>query len=166
MPIQQDITAAQTAIAAVSDSATKTALTAVLTAVSNRVDVATKLRATDGYTGAEITASAPDADPTALISLPGRTSGAVYSKIDITTSTLPDATHAVAYSEQLVATGGVTSGLTWAVDSRTALPAGLTLSTDGLLSGTPTVAGANSFIVTATDTVGNSVSARFSLTVA
>ncbi len=166
MTIQQEIAAAQTAIAAVSDSATKTALTAVLTAVSNRVDVATKLRATDGYTGSEITTSAPDADPTALISLPGRTSGAIYSQVDITTSALPDATHGVAYSQQLAATGGVTGGLIWTVDSRTPLPDGLTLSTAGLLSGTPTTAGASSFIVTATDTAGNSVSARFSLTIA
>ncbi len=165
MTIQQDIAAAQTAIAAVSDASTKAALTAVLTAVSNRVDVATHLRATDGYTGAEISASTPDADPNS-ISLPGRTSGAVYSQIDITTSTLPDATHGVAYSQQLAATGGVTGGLTWAVDSRTPLPAGLTLSTAGLLSGTPTTEGASSFIITVTDTAGNSVSARFGMTAA
>jgi large repetitive protein len=49
------------------------------------------------------------------------------------------------YSLQFTATAG---GASWAVTSG-ALPAGLTLSSGGLLSGTPTVAGDSSFKVTA-----------------
>jgi large repetitive protein len=52
----------------------------------------------------------------------------------------------VPYSLQFTATGGTP---TWAVSSG-ALPAGLTLSSTGLLSGTPTAAGDYNFKVTAT----------------
>jgi hypothetical protein len=54
-----------------------------------------------------------------------------------TTSPLPNATHAVAYTQTFAATGGVTA-YTWAA---TNLPAGLTMSTAGVLSGTVAAAG-------------------------
>jgi hypothetical protein len=53
----------------------------------------------------------------------------------------------VPYSLQFSATGGTP---TWTVSSG-ALPAGVTLSSSGLLSGTPTAAGDYSFKITATD---------------
>jgi hypothetical protein len=58
----------------------------------------------------------------------------------------------VVYSQQLAATGG-TGPYTFAVSSGT-LPAGLTLSSSGLLSGTPTTAGSPSLNITATDANG------------
>jgi hypothetical protein len=66
------------------------------------------------------------------------------------TGSLANATVGVAYTQTLVATGGI-APYTYA---RTAglLPAGLTLSTTGVISGTPTAPGASSFTVTATDT--------------
>jgi hypothetical protein len=59
---------------------------------------------------------------------------------------------------QLSATGG-TGPYTWRA---TGLPTGLTVSTSGQISGTPTVKGPNTVTVTATDTVGASGSATFS----
>jgi hypothetical protein len=78
--------------------------------------------------------------------------GIVYTVPTITTTTLADGTEGVAYSVTLAATGSpapvyaVTSG---------SLPAGLTLSAAGVLSGTPTAAGASSFTVTATNGGGS-----------
>jgi hypothetical protein len=71
--------------------------------------------------------------------------------LSITTTTLPGGTTGTAYSQTLQATGGVPS-YTW---SKTAgsLPAGLTLSSAGVISGTPsgTFTGTSSFTVTLTD---------------
>ncbi|HET9171734.1 MAG TPA: putative Ig domain-containing protein [Actinospica sp.] len=49
--------------------------------------------------------------------------------------------------------------------SATGLPAGLSISTSGLISGTPTTAGTSSVTVTAADTTGASGSATFSFTI-
>ena len=65
------------------------------------------------------------------------------------TTLLPTALVNVPYSQQLEEKGGVGS-LTWTLSSGT-LPAGLTLSTSGLLSGTPTTIGASLFTVQVTD---------------
>jgi len=73
--------------------------------------------------------------------------------LTITTTTLPAANIGIAYSASLVATGGV-SPYTWAVTTGS-LPAGLTLSTTGVISGTPTAAGTFSFTVTCTDAATN-----------
>ena len=54
---------------------------------------------------------------------------------------LPQGTVSAAYSYTLAATGG-TAPYTWAVSSG-ALPAGLSLATTGVVSGTPTTAGTN-----------------------
>jgi hypothetical protein len=67
----------------------------------------------------------------------------------VSTATLPDAVEFAAYSQQLTATGG-TAPYTWSVTSG-ALPAGLALSAQGLISGTPTVSGAFNFTVQAQD---------------
>jgi Putative Ig domain len=63
--------------------------------------------------------------------------------------TPPNATLNTAYSYTFVATGG-TPNYTYAITAGT-LPAGLTMSTDGVVTGTPTAAGASSFTVTVTD---------------
>ncbi len=67
----------------------------------------------------------------------------------ITTTTVPGGTVNTAYSATLTATGG-TAPLSWSVSSGT-LPAGITLSTSGALSGTPTAAGKSNFTVQVTD---------------
>ncbi|MHC4714185.1 MAG: putative Ig domain-containing protein, partial [Planctomycetota bacterium] len=68
----------------------------------------------------------------------------------ITTSSLPNGTEGVAYSETLAATGGITP-YTWAVISGS-LPAGLSLNSGtGEISGTPTSSGTSNFTVEVTD---------------
>ncbi|MFU8870862.1 ExeM/NucH family extracellular endonuclease [Micromonospora sp. SL4-19] len=62
----------------------------------------------------------------------------------------------------LGATGG-TPPYTW---TATGLPAGLAISTDGVVTGTPTAAGTSSVTVTVTDSEGANASASFSFTVA
>ncbi len=79
-----------------------------------------------------------------------------------TTSPLPNATAGVPYSKTFQATGGI-GGYTWSVTAG-ALPAGLTLSAAGVLSGTPTTAGTANFTVEAVSGA-QSASQSFSLTV-
>ena len=83
-----------------------------------------------------------------------------------TAATLPAAAVSVPYTETLLASGG-TSPYTWALSSGT-LPAPLTLSAAGVLSGTPTAAGTFTFSIKATDSASPaaSVTKSFSLTVA
>jgi hypothetical protein len=67
-----------------------------------------------------------------------------------TGSPLVDGSVGAPYAAQLVAFDGAGS-VTWGVNAGSGLPAGLTLSGGGLLSGTPTAAGAYSFTTAATD---------------
>ncbi|GGH06380.1 hypothetical protein GCM10011586_23180 [Silvibacterium dinghuense] len=67
-------------------------------------------------------------------------------------ATLPNAILNTPYSYTLQATGG-TAPYTYAVTTGT-VSAGITLASDGVLSGTPTAAGASSFTVTVTDSKG------------
>ena len=82
-----------------------------------------------------------------------------------TPATLPPTFTGANYSLTLSATGGSGSGYSWAVMSGSTLPAGLTLSTAGVLSGKTTTAGTPTFSVTVTDSVSNTASATFSLTI-
>jgi hypothetical protein len=66
------------------------------------------------------------------------------------------------YSVRILTTGG-TGGKTFS--SSGSLPSGLTLSSGGVLSGTPTAAGSYTFIVTATDSVGASGSRDYTVTI-
>jgi hypothetical protein len=70
----------------------------------------------------------------------------------ITTTALPNGTVGAAYSQTLAATG--TAPITWTLDSGT-LPAGLTLSSAGVISGTPTAAGTATFTVKAANGAGS-----------
>jgi len=78
-----------------------------------------------------------------------QTCGVGCGTITLTPATLPDGQHGTFYSEALGASGG-TAPYTFAVTSGT-LPPGLTLSSAGVLSGTPSAAGTYGFTVTATD---------------
>ncbi len=84
--------------------------------------------------------------------------------IFVTTATLPDGMVGSPYSAQLTATGG-TNSYTWAIASG-ALPGGLTLSTSGLISGTPNANGTFGFNVTATDGNGQPATRTLAITVA
>ncbi|HLL54699.1 MAG TPA: putative Ig domain-containing protein, partial [Myxococcaceae bacterium] len=87
----------------------------------------------------------------------------VYPAVAVTTSALADGYTGVAYSASLSATGGK-APLSWSVTGG-ALPAGVSLSAAGALSGTPTATGAASFTVRAADANGVSSSAPLTITV-
>jgi len=80
----------------------------------------------------------------------------------ITTASVPNGVVGTAYSATFLASGGVPP-YTW---SATGLPPGLSLASNGALSGTPTAAGAPSFSVTARDSAGTAVSRAFPVTIA
>jgi hypothetical protein len=75
--------------------------------------------------------------------------GAVCPTITLSPPTLPGGSQGTAYSQQISAVGGQ-APYTFAVTTGT-LPAGITLTTGGLLSGTPTVSGSFPITITATD---------------
>ncbi|GAB2573510.1 putative Ig domain-containing protein [Dyella jejuensis] len=81
--------------------------------------------------------------------------------VSITPSSLSGAQVAAAYSQQLTASGG-NGSYSFSI-SAGALPAGLTLSSSGLLSGTPTAAGSFSFTVMAKDSLNFSGSQSYTL---
>src|SRR5271157_1812452 len=86
---------------------------------------------------------------TLLSACGGKTPQNGPSPLNITTLTLPAGAVGDVYKEGLVATGGQ-QPFTWTIDSG-ALPAGLSLSTDGVISGTPTTAGTSAFTLRVTD---------------
>ena len=85
------------------------------------------------------------------------------SHLAITTTSLPGGTVGVAYSQALTATGGA-GGYIWTQASGT-FPPDLTLSSTGVLSGTPTTPGTYPFSVTVTDSLGLSTTAPYSITI-
>ncbi|MGB9512457.1 MAG: putative Ig domain-containing protein [Candidatus Acidiferrum sp.] len=86
-------------------------------------------------------------------------STSAVAPVTISTTALPAATVNVAYSQQLAAAGG-SGNFTW---SLTTAVAGFSLSSTGLLAGTPTSTTALSFQVKATDALEASVSATATL---
>ena len=82
--------------------------------------------------------------------------------LTVTTATLPGGTVGTAYSQTLAVSGG-TAPHTWAVSSG-ALPAGLSLAANGVLTGTPTGTAAASFTLRVTDTYGCQGTRSFTLT--
>jgi hypothetical protein len=100
----------------------------------------------------------------------GRTASAalnvvIASALVITSSAvLPGGTVGTAYSATLTSSGGA-APVSWVVASG-ALPAGLSLSQAGVLSGTPAAAGPFTFVVKATDVLGNSASQSCTINIA
>ena len=78
-------------------------------------------------------------------------------------ATLPGGDVGIAYSKTITTSGGTTPYV-FSVSSGT-LPPGLTLSTGGLISGTPTTVGTATFTVMATDAAGGTVSGPYSITI-
>jgi len=106
------------------------------------------------------------------VAVPGSTGTPQTVRVTLTvtgglaiTSTSPLAAGAVAtaYSQTLTASGG-TSPYQWLLVSGT-LPAGLTLSTAGVLAGTPTIAGTYSFTLQVRDNVGATATQAFTLVI-
>jgi hypothetical protein len=87
------------------------------------------------------------------------------SPLSVSATTLPNGALSTPYSQILAATGGATP-YTWTLISG-ALPAGLTLSPSGQISGTPTSAGTSNFTVQSSDSSSppQTATQQFSITV-
>ena len=85
------------------------------------------------------------------------------TQLSITTTALSAGTVGQAYSATVAATGG-TSPYSWAVSSG-ALPAGLSLSAAGAITGTPTTAGDFDFTVRASDAGSQSATKALRITI-
>jgi len=81
--------------------------------------------------------------------VPGAPLAAAAAALSVSTSTLPGGQVGTVYSQTLAATGGTTP-YTWTRKSGS-LPAGLSLSTAGVISGTPTTAATSTFTVQVKD---------------
>ena len=88
---------------------------------------------------------------------------AVTKPLVITTTSLPHGIQNADYKQQLQLDGG-TSPYTWLVTSGT-LPAGLSLTTDGVPQGKPAFAGSQNITVMVTDGLGMTASNSFNLVI-
>ncbi|MCZ4222628.1 putative Ig domain-containing protein [Pedobacter rhodius] len=89
----------------------------------------------------------------------------VNPAIVFNSTTLINASNGFAYAKQIDAATGGTPAFTYALTNGSSLPAGLSLSSSGLISGTPTVTGSFTFSITATDSKGCSSTAGYTLVV-
>ena len=90
-------------------------------------------------------------------------SGGTSSKLTVTTTSLPSATVGQGYIQSLSATGG-TPPYQWSAASGQ-IPAGLSLSSNGTIFGTPTTAGTSSISVQVTDASGATASGTVTMTI-
>ena len=90
-------------------------------------------------------------------------SGVTSTTCTITTSGLPGGTVGSAYSATLAASG-VTSPYTWTLVSGS-LPAGLSISSSGVISGTPTTAASSTFTIRVADSASHNNTAALSINV-
>jgi hypothetical protein len=89
----------------------------------------------------------------------------VSSPLQVTTTSLPGGTNGVFYSQQLQLSGGQPP-YTWSLSPGSgSLPTGLSLSTNGVISGTPTATGTFNFSVRATDSAAATADQPLSVTV-
>lgn len=138
----------QTASVATVSGSTVTALTAGSSLLSCTVGAFNGALGLTGSATITVTASPLITNPAAGCSTP---------------CALPAATNGTAYSFTFMATGG-TLPYTWTNNVGTP-PTGLTLSSAGVLSGTPTVNGTTTWTVKVTDAVPNNATLQVSLTV-
>lgn len=87
----------------------------------------------------------------------------IVPELALTFAAPPGGDMPAAYSHQLAITGA-TAPVVWTVFSGT-LPTGVTLSTAGLLAGTPTVAGTFNFVVKVTDAQNRTATKAVSIVV-
>jgi large repetitive protein len=89
----------------------------------------------------------------------------VSNALAVTTGSLPAAYAGTLYSQTLAAAGGSGTGYTWTATSSNLATYGLTLSSAGLLSGTPATSGTVSFTAKVTDSASNTATQAFSFAV-
>jgi len=84
--------------------------------------------------------------------------------LNITTTTVPDGTTGTVYPSTTLSVSGGTGPFTWSLFSGT-MPTGLALSSAGVITGTPTAAGAFSFAVQVADSAGHTDTQAYSVTI-
>ncbi|MGO8746980.1 MAG: beta strand repeat-containing protein [Thermoguttaceae bacterium] len=151
----------------------------VTLAVSNISGAITGLTVPSSGTGSLAISGTPTAAGTETFTVTatdsvGGTTSTTYSilvnpAVTLTPATLPAGTENVAYNQTITAGGG-TGTITLAVSSIKSAISGLTVPASGTgsltISGTPTKTGTETFIVTATDSVGGTATTNYSITVA
>jgi hypothetical protein len=100
----------------------------------------------------DITVTATDSNWSYITGTSGDITMSETILLSPTSATLPGGTVGIAYSQNFVASGG-SGSYSYALASGSSLPAGLSLSSAGALTGIPTTAGTTGFTVVATDTV-------------
>jgi Putative Ig domain len=88
----------------------------------------------------------------------------VACPVSVTTTSLPDAMLGTRYSAPMLAVSGGIPPYNWSVLARW-LPPGLSLSSAGVISGSPVLAGTFDFTVQAADSTGATATASLSITV-
>jgi hypothetical protein len=96
-----------------------------------------------------------------ILAFQGASSAPAPAPLTISTPTLPGGTMGTAYSATLAASGG-TSPYTW---SAATLPAGLSITPSGTISGVPTAAGTQMASMAVKDSTGVSASASLAVTI-
>jgi hypothetical protein len=114
--------------------------------------------------GAQFSIAVSDSAGSVISNPATLTVNATSSQLQIMTSQLSGGAQSVAYMVVLAALGGTTP-YTWSRTSGS-LPTGLTLSSTGQISGTPTVAGSFPFTVQVSDAAAHSLSANLSIIIA
>ena len=130
---------------AITWSVTTGTLPANLTLTASAGEI-TGTPASAGTTNFTVTATDSGTPPQSVHQALGIT---INPLLEISTASLPNGVVNTTYSTTLQSTGGV-GNITWSETG--SLPAGLTLSSSGAISGTPTTAGSSNFTVTAKDT--------------
>jgi hypothetical protein len=151
--------------------ATSGASPVTLTVFSGILPPGITLTSTGSLAGTPAVAGAFDFTLQAAAASPAQTATQAFhivinAALSITTLVLPDATLSSPYTQTLAATGGVPI-YTWTNPGR-GLPAGISLSTSGVISGTPTAPGSFTFTLQVSDsfTPTQTVSKTFTLVVA
>jgi uncharacterized protein (TIGR03437 family) len=88
----------------------------------------------------------------------------VAAPLSVATTTLPGGLTSAAYTQLLAAAGGQTP-YNWALSSGSTLPPGLLLSSEGSITGSPTVNGLYTFSVEVTDAARRTATATLSISV-
>lgn len=166
-PVNQTVSAGQTATFSVAASGT-----APLnyqwskngTAISGATSSAYTTPATaSSDNGSQFTVAVSNASGSVTSNTAALTVNAASSTLQITTTQLPGATLSGAYKATLAASGGTTP-YAWSLASGS-LPTGLSLSSSGAISGTPSVLGSFPFTVQVKDAAAHTASSNFSINV-
>ena len=144
-------------------------VTSGLTGTNSLTSVGLQLASTGALTAIATLAGTANFTATVTDSAGNVASAALTVTIEpgltVTTTFPPAADLGATYSYPLNVSGGTGTGYTWSLSSGDLANFGLSLSTAGVLSGTPTQSGIAGYTVSVTDSAGHTVSDQQTLTV-